>query len=240
MSAIFGSVANMLIYRLPRQLNIVTDRSRCPKCDHVLFVTDLIPIFSYLWLKGRCQYCYKVISSRYLYVELICVILAFYVTSLNLSSIDSVKLLIFAYITLILFFSDLETQLLPLILTLGLIILGVTFHIESMTILFSLTGAMVGFLIIWLIRLLTSVLYKTETMGFGDILLMAGVGAFWGIKTVVMVLHLAIVIGGIIAIVLLITKRAKKHEYIAFGPFIILGFWVDYFFGNSILSCLYG
>jgi leader peptidase (prepilin peptidase)/N-methyltransferase len=239
-SAILGSVANMLIYRLPNNRPVFWGRSRCIHCQQVLGIFDLIPIVSYLSLKGRCHFCLKNISSRYLWVEIIVVSIAIY-SYLSLGwTIAGLKLFLFAYVSTLLFFIDMETQLLPLSLNICLILGGLVFNLEYDLIRDSVIAGCLGFSILWLLRWITSLIYKMETIGFGDLFLLAGVGSFWGIQAMLVSIHAGLIVGGITGLGLLMIKKAKKTDYLAFGPFIIIGFWINHFFGHAIVTWLYG
>ena len=105
---IIGSFANMLIYRLPRQLDIVFKRSHCPKCNHILSAINMIPILSFLFQKGRCSYCSISIPKRYFLTEFLCIFICLY--SIDLIVINPVTGIHFLYVLslVILFFTDLK------------------------------------------------------------------------------------------------------------------------------------
>ena len=240
LSLILGSVANMLIYRLPRELNIVSDRSRCTMCKHQLSFFDLIPILSFIFLQGKCHYCKEKIRFRYLIVEVVTVLIFLYGFNTYGYSLGYFKFCLFSYFSLILFFSDLETKLLPLSINVFLGITGLLFGLSSNAIMGSIYGACLGFFILFSIRYITSKIYKTETIGLGDVILLSVIGSYWGIQSMLVSLHSGIIVGGILGLYLLVFKKAKKNDYLAFGPFLIIGFWIDYFFGDQIVFWIYG
>ena len=220
-SACLGSFFNMLIYRLPREMDIVWKRSHCPKCQHRLSAIDLIPLLSFLFQKGRCRYCKTRIPFRYFLVEcltpFIFLICAFYFQN----SFDFMKYCLFFYIALLGFFCDFETKILPNTLTYGLIISGLSLAFIERQGLEHLQALFICTSIFILIERLSVAYYKQATFGWGDIKLCAGLAAYWGINITALSMCIAVILGGIVATFLLISKKASRKSYIAFGPFII-------------------
>lgn len=239
-AAIMGSVANMLIFRLPRNLNIVSDRSKCTSCQHKLGVFDLVPILSFILLKGRCYHCRSKIPLRYLIVECLSVLIFLYVFSTLGLTLSAFKLLLFSYATLILFFTDLETQLLPFKLNILLLGIGLLFGLKQDFLVDSFVGMLVGAVILLILRFVTSKIYKMETLGLGDVILLASIGAFWGMKAMLVSVHAGVIVGGVYALLLLALNKAKKTDVLAFGPFLIVGFWINHFFGEQLVNWIYG
>jgi leader peptidase (prepilin peptidase) / N-methyltransferase len=210
----FGSFLNVCISRIPLGQSIVSPRSHCPKCDRPIHWYDNIPVLSWLVLRGRCRSCGEGISLRYPAVELITAVLfvacyaAFGLTWLGL------KFCVFAFLLIGLIFMDAEAGLLPREFTYSGIVLGLGFSWIAFTdssgsafllrlfnlpqptghllsLLDATLGGLVGagfFYLAWAIYYL---IRKTHGLGFGDIALMGGSGAFLGLKMVVLVIVLA-------------------------------------------------
>lgn len=221
--AIAGSVANMLIYRMPRALPIGMERSRCTTCNTPLTPLDLIPVLSYLVSRRRCRYCHERISARYILVELICIGTSMGIVHLSGLSIYSLYWAIIAYIALLITGIDFETQLIPNALSLALGLVGISGHwvigLWAPPIIYGLLagGGM------WALTELTTRIYKRPTFGGGDTKLMAALGTILGGIGAGYALYIAFILGGLAAIPLLLAKRKGRMDKMAFGPFIILG-----------------
>tara|TARA_A100001015_G_C15013110_1_gene724153 strand:- start:1958 stop:2467 length:510 start_codon:yes stop_codon:yes gene_type:complete len=168
------------------------------------------------------------------------VALFLYVISTLGFTLSALKLLLFSYITLILFFTDLETQLLPFKLNISLLVLGLLFGLKQASIIDSFLGMLLGAAILLILRFVTSKIYKMETLGLGDVILLASIGSFWGIKAMLVSVHTGVIVGGAYALLLLALNKAKKTDVLAFGPFLIVGFWINHFFGEQLVNWIYG
>ena len=168
LGGILGSFENMLINRLPKEENIVWKRSYCPSCKHKLGILDLVPIFSYLSVLGKCRYCKKKIPIRYLLVELLNIALilsCFYVYGFSFLFF---KTYIFMFGLLIIFFTDLKEQIVPDSISISFIILGLASAIYEKNILDSIYGLIIGFSIFFIIGFIAKLYYKKDALGFGD------------------------------------------------------------------------
>ena len=211
---IAGSVANAIIYRLPRGISWSKGRSFCPKCNHTLSLCDLIPVISFLILGGRCRYCHSPIPLRYLLVE---IFLGGAFTLSYLSNLGYLSYLMI-WISTVIAFMDWETMLVSdwLVAIWAVIVIA-----NGGT---SIVGGLVGIGVIGGIWLIT----KKKAMGSGDIGIAAVLGLWLGYPKIINALWLAFVIGGIYGAYLLITKKAKLKTAVPFGPFLILGGWIAY------------
>lgn len=221
LGAIAGSVANAVIYRLPRGISWSKGRSFCPECNHTLNFCDLIPVFSFLVLRGKCRYCHSPIPIRYLLVEVF-LGLSFVVINSHTWSYNSLLL----WITTVIAVMDWETMLVSdwLVAIWAVIVIvngGVSF-----------LGGLIGFGVIWGIWLIT----RKKAMGSGDIGIAAVLGLWLGYPKIINALWFSFVIGGVYGAYLLLTKKAKLKTAIPFGPFLILGGWIAYTLNYGILS----
>lgn len=224
---VFGSFYNVVIYRLPRGLPLGNSRSVCPQCGHKLSALELVPLLSFLWLKRRCSACSGPISWRYFLVELATGLAFLFLFLFRPFSYFIIGSLFFSLL-LILALIDLEHKILPNILTLPGLGLGLMLSLFGFSIPFkeSAIGALLGFLVIFLI-----ILISRGGMGMGDAKLMAMIGSFLGWKGVFFVLVLGSFIGAVSGIIYLyVTKQGRKTP-IPFGPSLALAAFIIYLWG---------
>jgi leader peptidase (prepilin peptidase) / N-methyltransferase len=238
--AILGSFFNLLIHRLPKNENIVYKRSHCPSCNHPLGVLDLIPILSFIFLKGRCRYCKKGIAPRYPIVEIISAFI-FWICYINFG-LDYLffKYALFLSCLLVIFFTDLETYIIPNVITYPLILIGIGLGVFEHNIADHLWGTLVGFMIFFVIAVLAKLYYKKDAMGGGDMKLGAAIGAFWGVKLAILSIYFGFFLGGITGFFLIAIKVKKRTDHIPFGPAIILGTCIALVWGELIWNIYIG
>jgi len=245
---LFGSFANVVIYRLPQGKSIIKPPSACPSCGTRLLFRDLIPVLSWILQKGCCRFCKKSINKRYPLVEVLCGLL-FAVMTIFSPTLSVIPLAFFAFMLLTISFIDWDTQEIPD----GLLIFGAitgTLWIACGHLfpeLFplaprwnnSLLGILAGALPLLIIDRLVILLVKKDGFGYGDVKLMAVVGVFLGWQLTLMSFFFAFVIGGAFATYLIATGRAKRGEYMAFGPFLCIGALISLWFGNIFIHLLF-
>ena len=229
---IIGSFLAICIYRLPQNQSIVTPTSHCLHCNTKLKVWDLIPILSYLLLRGKCRYCGKPYSSRYAVVELITGLLFLWCYQIVGWSPDLLKVLIFTAFLIVITFIDYDHQLILDKVLLWFAGVGVAInlcsgypHIADMVI-----AALVGGGLLLLVAVLTS-----GGMGGGDIKFVAVLGLWLGVKLVMVALLLAFIIGGVGGALLLIFKVKGRKDFIPFGPFIASGAFISILYGSKLV-----
>ncbi len=246
--ASFGSFLNALEYRLNNKKKIFLDRSICPKCGHKLGFFDLIPIFSYLFLQGKCRYCHRRISIQYPLVEFFSGL--FFLLAFNkfffqqIPQVAAIVNTIFAWIIffllLVIFLYDVKEYIIPDEAVYSLIFISLIYHITNIVIgqetlisflrNFLLTGAISSsfFFFIWLIS-------KGKWMGFGDVKLALFIGFFLGWPLTFVSLFSAFLTGAIIGLVLIGFNRKKLSSQMPFAPFLIFGFLVSLFWGAKVI-----
>lgn len=231
--AMMGSAANALIDRLPRKESWFTGRSHCDKCNHVLEWYDLIPIISFLSLGGKCRYCRSPIPYRNVLIELFLAIgFGFIIYHLSFNIFQAVLLTGILWVTTIIAVMDWETRLVSEAAVALWATLVVSYQLAVGSLIWE--NLMVGLLIgmgviggIWAVS-------RGKAMGFGDVEIAAVMGWWIGFPNVVVALWVAFVSGAIIGIWQLAFGKAKMKSEIAFGPFLILGSWVGYLWGDLI------
>lgn len=235
-SSIF-SFLNVVIYRLPRKLDFVTGRSMCPSCGHTLGALDMIPVFGWALLRGKCRYCGAKISPRYPAVELLGGALAVLCLHVYGISFRGPVVFIFLCILTVVSFVDIDTMEIPFSLVTAAAIVGVLscpFFPEI-----SLIERGIGIFCVSLPLFLLTVLVP-GAFGGGDIKLTAACGIFLGWKLSLMALFFAVTGGGIYGIWLLVTKRKGKKDHFAFGPFLCAGMALALFAGETVWNWYLG
>ncbi|MEG2298367.1 MAG: prepilin peptidase [Anaerovoracaceae bacterium] len=232
-----GSFLNVLIYRIPRKLDFVKGRSFCPRCENQLKALDLMPILSFLFLKGKCRYCNEKISIRYPLIEFLSGIGA--IGSVAAFGLTIKALLIFLVIGLLIVitFIDIDFQEIPDGCNLAIFILGIILNFVDSDI--SIWSMIMGFFIISVPMLLLTMLID-GAFGGGDIKLVAACGVLLGARGVLLGSFVGIILGGIFGVYLLLSKRKELKEHFAFGPFLSVGMIVSIFFGTEIVSWYLG
>lgn len=234
---IAGSFINALTFRFEDPKKML-GRSQCVKCKHTLGFWDLIPVFSFLFLKGKCRYCKKPISIQYPIVELVTAILFVALYLYVFTNWYSFILLILISVILIsIFIIDLKTLYIPDYLVysgivLALVLVLLQYILEGQNLIPPLIGAVVGggfFLLVVAIS-------KGKWMGTGDIKLGALLGIILGYPLILVGLFSAFAIGGVVGLFLLLRKIKSRKDEIPLGPFLIIGFYIALFFGQTIIN----
>lgn len=214
--AVAGSVANAVIYRLPRRLSWWKGRSLCPQCKHGLVWQDLIPLLSYILLGGKCRYCQEPIGTRYFLIELILAV-GFWQLAPNY------LLMAILWVTVAMAAMDWETMLVSdWLIGIWLVVTLLTMNYELITL--NLAGTAVATAVIGGIWALS----RGRAMGFGDVEVAAVLGLWLGWPKIAPALWIAFITGALVGIWLLVIGKKKMKSQIAFGPFLILGGWVAY------------
>ena len=233
-----GSFLNVVIDRLPAGQSLAYPPSHCPSCNKRLAVKDLIPVLSYVLLKGRCRYCGERIPLRLPLVEA-ATAMAFALLFAYFKLTPELGIALF-YFCLLLAIAviDLQHQLIlnrlvypaaPIAIALSLLAyrLDIVPDIEHAAI-----GCGIGLVLFLLI-----VILSRGGMGLGDVKMAALMGIVLGYPSVLVGIFLAVMAGGITAIVLLATRKKGLKQAIPFGPFLALGTMLALIWGNSIWGC---
>jgi leader peptidase (prepilin peptidase)/N-methyltransferase len=232
-----GSFLNVVIYRVPRRQSVVWPGSACPRCGTPIRWYDNLPVIGWLILRGRCRACRGRISPQYPIVEFVTMaafLAAWWQTGDDLLLVPRL-VLVAALVAL--FAIDLEHQLLPNAITLPGIAAGVLFSLFLPPGLRdSLIGIVVGGGVLWVIGELWFRLRGIEAMGFGDVKMLAMVGAFLGWKLVVVTFVLSSLIGGLAAIVLLVSGRTTWTSAIPYGTFLALAAFIAALWGQPLMA----
>jgi len=249
--AIIGSFLNVCIVRWPKMESVVKPRSHCTQCKKLIPWYDNIPLVSYFVLGGKCRSCGAKFSFRYWLVELLTAVSFvwfFYAFGL--------KPALFAYLVMVAgfivaIFVDFEHRIIPDEVSVGGMCVGLVFslfvpelqgidvaktpwllaHLQSLG--WSVVGVLVGGGSIYLMGLLGDFIFKKESMGGGDVKLLAMVGAFLGWEAAILTFFIAPFFGAVYG---LVEKIRTKDSAIAYGPFLVLGALVSMFYGDRIID----
>lgn len=232
---IIGSFLNVCIYRIPKEESIIYPSSYCTNCNKKIKVYDLIPIISYIILKGKCRYCHKNISLRYPIIEIITGLAYLFIYVKFGINIDFIKYMIFISIMIVVGIIDLDTTNVYFKVTgtgiiFGIIFLGI-YSFMGISVKTYIYGSIFITLFLFLIILITK-----GGMGYGDMEMSLICGLFLGLRYTVLTLFLAFVIGACVGVTLILMKKRSRKDYIPFGPFIFIASIIVVFFGKNILD----
>ncbi len=240
---ILGSFLNVCIHRIPKGESIIKPGSHCPHCQHPVAWFDNIPLLSFMCLGGRCRHCQKEISTRYFAVELISGLILLGLWRLYGFSGAWAAGSLFFLILLASSLTDLETGFIPDKLTFPGMALGILasvlwpeLHREPLRVLGlrdAVFGLLAGGALLGVLGLAGNFIFKKESMGGGDIKLLAMIGSFLGAKEIVLVFFIAPLAAIPFA---LYAKFGKKAKTIPYGPFLALTGAVFYLYGDWITS----
>jgi leader peptidase (prepilin peptidase)/N-methyltransferase len=230
---IIGSFLNVCIYRIPRQQSIAFPGSKCVCCDKPLGFFELIPVISFIFLKGRCRTCGTVISWHYPMVEIITGIIfsgAYIKFGLNIEFLTVITL---SSLMLVVTFIDIDYRIIPNKLVVVGLILGIVFGLfrPSAGLFFISKGIAAGFGLMFLVALLSR-----WQMGFGDVKLAAVMGAFLGWKGVLTAILLAFATGAVYGIFLIVAKGKNRKTAVPFGPFLAGATVFSFFWADTVIT----
>lgn len=222
-----GSFLNVCIYRIPEEQSIINPPSHCPKCNNRLKAIDLVPVISYLIMRGKCRYCKEKVSIRYMLVEMLTGILFLFVYNSYHISNDTIYYLILVSLLIVISFIDIDHYIIPDNLIIFGIIFSIVFNMLFGLIAFSnivLGGVLCGGTVFIFVSILEFII-KKDVMGGGDIKLFIMLGMFFGIKGGFINVILSIYLGAIYGVIVIVYSRINKKDYnsvIPYGPFISL------------------
>lgn len=234
MGLIFGSFYNVVAYRLSNNISLINPvRSMCPNCKKELGILELIPIFSYVFLKGKCSICKEKISLFYPFIELLTGInfaLSYYLSGFSIDLL--IMLILFSYFSIVIY-SDFKYMIIPDEVTIVTVVLTLILIIIKGLYLNILVG-FISFLSTYLFAKIISLILKKDAMGGGDIKLMFFVGLLLNYNAL-----LAFFISSFLAFPAAFYVTVKnKNSKIAFGPFILLATIIIYIFKLDLINIL--
>jgi len=255
--SIVGSFLNVCIHRLPKSESVVWPRSHCPKCQKRIPGYDNIPYISFILLKGRCRFCKEKISLRYPLVELLTAFLTLALFIRFDLSYNFFLYMVMLWSLIVATFVDIPHRIIPDEVSVGGAIIGlIMVSVSGLTLgplkfsfvpmLQSILGIIIGGGVIYLTGVAFDLVYfkllkrpaingETESMGGGDVKLLAMIGAFMGWRMALLSFFLAPFLGLVIGIANLV---AKKDHTIPYGPFLSIAALLSLFYGDKIISLI--
>lgn len=255
-----GSLLNVIIYRLPimmqaewieqcdellgkeqseplNKINLFFPRSFCPHCKAMVKSWQNIPIISYLFLRGACYECKSPISARYPLIELFTVLSSLFATWHFGFALQLPFALAAIWLLIPLFFIDLEHQLLPDSLTLGLLWLGLIANTQNLftTLPNAVLSAAGAYLSLWIFIKIFYLITGKIGMGHGDFKLFAAFGAWFGWTLLPLILLLSSLCGAVIGVIYLRVNNKSNDTTIPFGPFLCVAGFISLFWGTEVL-----
>ena len=229
---VVGSFLNCVIYRLNTKESFLFSRSHCPKCHHILKWYDLIPILSFIIVKGKCRYCQKKISWQYPLVEIFTGLIFLLLVTCHLSLVTLIYYIVVSSLLIVIFVYDLKHYIIPDKIIYPAIITALIFNFQfsifNSSILSGL-GAAGFFFLFWLIS-------RGRWMGFGDVKLGFFMGLFLSWPNILVALFSAFFIGAIIGIGLIALGKKTLKSQVPFAPFLVIGTFIALFWGQNLIN----
>ena len=229
---IIGSFLNCVIWRTYKGESFLLGKSYCPSCKHDLGFWDLFPLFSFIFLKGRCRYCGKKISFQYPLVEIITgIVFSFVFLQVGLTA-ELFFLMVIMALFIAIFIFDLKHYIIPdsfvfsgiLVSLIWIIYLGIEINYFISAICASLF-----FFLIWFFS-------KGMAMGFGDVKLAFFLGLVLGYPNIIVGIFLGFLFGAIIGLIMVIFQKKKIKSEVPFAPFLLAGSFIAIFWGSNIIN----
>lgn len=259
---IVGSFLNVVILRLPvmmerewkhqcnellsiddsvsdeKSFNLVTPRSRCPKCGHLITALENIPVISYLFLKGKCRDCKTPISLRYPIIELCTALLTATVAWHFGFTWQAGPAMLLTWALIALSMIDYDTQFLPDNITMPFIWIGLLLSLVPIFVSPSIAiiGAIAGYMSLWLVYHVFRIFTGKEGMGFGDFKLLAVFGAWFGWHVLPTIVFMSALVGAVVGISLIVVRGRDRNLPIPFGPYLAAAGWITMLWGDHIVN----
>ncbi|MEE9326381.1 MAG: A24 family peptidase [Cocleimonas sp.] len=266
-SLLVGSFLNAAIYRIPIMLqqgwreecedlfggenegkdqdkggkfNLFVPRSQCPHCGHMITALENIPVFSYLFLRGKCSSCKTGISIQYPLIEIFTAAISVFIAWKFGATWQTLAALFFTWTLITLSLIDAKTMLLPDNLTIPLMWLGIAVNYNHIFVDLqsSVLGAMIGYLSLWSLFHVFRLVTGKEGMGYGDFKILAAIGAWGGWQILPFTIFAASFVGAIVGIALIIIQNKKESQPIPFGPWLALAGFIGFIWKDEIIQAM--
>ena len=258
---LIGSFINVLVHRLPQMLmrdwqkqardllelpadkdsvpfDLLVPRSSCPYCAYMIKPWENIPLFSWLFLYGKCSACQHPISLRYPLVELTCAVLSMLVAWRYGVRLHALAMLVLTWGLLAISLIDADQQIVPDVLVLPLLWLGLI--VNSFAVFVGLSdavwGAIIGYLSLWSIFWIFKLATGKDGIGYGDFKLLALIGAWGGWQVLLVTLLLSSVVGAVVGLLSLHLQGSNYSKPMAFAPYLALAGWIALLWNDEITS----
>ncbi|MFH2013088.1 MAG: prepilin peptidase [Pseudomonadota bacterium] len=234
---IIGSFLNVCIFRLPKKESLKFPFSYCPSCQKPIKFYHNIPILSYIFLRGKCSYCGESISFRYFIVELLTGLFSLVLFLKFGLSLSYFVFFAFCAALIVITFIDIDHQIIHNVITFPGIVIGLTisFFLPGMAFKDSIIGIAAGGGGFLLLALGYKIVAKREGMGMGDIKLISMIGAFIGLKGVLVTIFAGSLFGALIGLTVMLKEKKDTKFAVPFGPFLAMGAIIYIFWGDMIV-----
>lgn len=247
---IIGSFLNVCIYRIPKKHSIVSPPSHCTGCDTRLKAWDLIPVFSWILLRGKCRYCGARVSARYPIVEGL-TSLVFDLLYFRFSiSVEFLAAIVLSILLICEAFVDYDLKLIPNEFIIAGMLSGTALFVYNLFYQVDMygdrawynpiLGIVSGAGTLLLVAIVGSVVCKTDAMGMGDVKLLAVIGLFLGWRLTLVALLLSVILAAIVSFVLILSNKVNGKSEVPFGPFIAIGTFIAMLYGWNIIEFYMG
>ena len=227
LGAVIGSFVNVVSVREGKGEDFVHGRSYCPHCQHSLHALDLLPILSYLFLRGKCRYCKQSISVRYFLVEIVFTVL-FILVALLRQPTDIVGYFL-CTICMLIALMDVDSYEIDLRLLLVLTMVGFSIRIDAVE--GAILSMVAGLILYITVYGVGKWIWQEEVFGMGDVYFLAALGPYFSLSQILFVGLFSFVIGGGVVIGwMILSKRNQLYEKIPFAPFISISALLTYLF----------
>lgn len=230
-----GSFLNVCIYRIPKHEDIVKTRSHCMTCGYQLKWYDMFPVFSYLFLRGRCRKCSAKLSIQYPLIEMLNGIAYLLIIFVNGVNVESLLYCLLTSALLVLSVIDFRTYEIPFGINVFILALGL---IRVVTDYRNILTYLVGFLIVSGVLAVLYYVSKGRAIGGGDVKLMAVCGLLLGWKLIIMAFLLGCILGAVIHVIRM--KVSGEDHVLAMGPYLSMGVFIAALWGNQMLAWYLG
>lgn len=227
-----GSFLNAYLYRMYAQKSVLFGRSFCVKCNHKLSWNDLIPIFSFILLQGKCRYCSRVISIQYPIIEFVTGCLFVFSAFIAPSTLSLIFYWIISSLLVFIFVYDFRHSIIPDVIVYSAIAISILHRLFNGDLVLALISGILFSLFFLLIFLIS----KGKWMGFGDVKLALLMGIVLSFPSILVAFFMSFFVGGIVGAVLIIKKKKGMRSEIPFAPFLVLGTFIALFFGELIID----
>ena len=232
-----GSFLNVLIYRLPLEIDWIYLRSFCPKCNNKIPIWHNIPIFSFVFQRGKCNSCQERISWQYPVVELLTAFsfLVLFPKNINLDALYNYLFLVAVFSAFIVhFIVDIKHKILPDQVNIYLALLFVVYGFFKLPLMHVFLGGVIGFFIPYSVAYAFYKLKGIEGLGGGDIKLYGALGLYLGPQGIMTNIFLSCLLGSLVGVLLILTKVLDRNQPLAFGPFIVISAFSQIFFPSVV------
>ncbi|MBT3388046.1 MAG: prepilin peptidase [Desulfobacula sp.] len=235
--ACIGSFLNVCIYRIPKNISIISPGSFCPFCHSKIPFYCNIPILSYIFLKGRCKSCKHLISIRYPLIEILTATLYILLFLKSGISFEMFYWCVFISVLIIISFIDMDYLIIPDRISLtGIFIFSSAFiFLPEMTLLQSLAGSLLGGGLLYTISVSYYFIKNKEGLGGGDVKLLAMIGAALGVKGVLFSIFCGSMLGAFVGGMIIFFQKKDRNFQIPFAPFLSTGALIYIFYGNQLM-----